>query len=323
MQPDFRIIADAQDITEVIRDRFLSLRLTDESGTQSDALEIQLDDRDSIIEWPAHGAELVVSLGVTKENLIAMGVYTVDEIEHAGPPQTLTIRAKAADMRASLKAPKSRSWDNLSLGDLVRTIAAEHELEPKIEEALDGFALEHLDQTDESDLHLLTRLAREHGAVAKPVAGNLVFVPKGEARSVTGQAIDTLEVLPTHIQRHQFTQAERGKYSAVKAFWHDANNAEKQSIIVGDGEPVFAIRHSYSDAQQATAAASAKLKSLMRGIATLSLTLLGNPLIQAEGKLRVGGIRDPVNGEWLVTRVEHQLDASGLQTRCDAEVPNN
>ena len=49
MQPDFRIIADAQDITEVIRDRLLSLRLTDESGTQSDALEIQLDDRDAVI----------------------------------------------------------------------------------------------------------------------------------------------------------------------------------------------------------------------------------------------------------------------------------
>lgn len=32
-------------------------------------------------------------------------------------------------------------------------------------------------------------------------------------------------------------------------------------------------------------------------------------------------IRDPVNGEWLVTRTEYQLDASGLQTRCDAEVP--
>ncbi|OOY33836.1 hypothetical protein BOV88_13140, partial [Solemya velum gill symbiont] len=129
--------------------------------------------------------------------------------------------------------------------------------------------------------------------------------------------------LPTHIQRHRFTQAERGKYSAVKAFWHDANNALKQSIIVGDGEPVFSIRHTYSDAQQAMAAASAKLKSLMRGTATLSLTLLGNPLVQAEGKLRVSGIRDPVNGEWLVTRAEHQLDASGLQTRCDAEVPNN
>jgi phage protein D len=45
--------------------------------------------------------------------------------------------------------------------------------------------------------------------------------------------------------------------------------------------------------------------------------------LQAEGKLRIAGIRDPVDGEWVINRVEHQLDSSGLQTRCDAEVPNN
>ena len=148
-------------------------------------------------------------------------------------------------------------------------------------------------------------------------------MPKQKGPIKNDRAFETLEVLPIHVQRHRFTQAERDKYSAVKAFWHDANNAVKQSTIVGGGEPVFAIRHTYSDAQQAMAAASAKLKSLMRGTATLSLTLRGNLYLQAEGKLRVSGIRDPVNGEWVVTRVEHQLDASGLQTRCDAEVPNN
>ena len=37
----------------------------------------------------------------------------------------------------------------------------------------------------------------------------------------------------------------------------------------------------------------------------------------------IAGIRDPVDGEWVINRVEHQLDSSGLQTRCDAEVPNN
>jgi hypothetical protein len=50
-------------------------------------------------------------------------------------------------------------------------------------------AIEHIDQSNESDLHLLTRLARQHGAVSKPVAGFLVFVFKGEAKSATGQQL--------------------------------------------------------------------------------------------------------------------------------------
>ncbi|WLG47256.1 hypothetical protein [Pseudomonas sp. FP1740] len=37
-------------------------------------------------------------------------------------------------------------------------------------------------------MNLLTRLARELGAVAKPVGGRLVVVPKGVAQTVTGAA---------------------------------------------------------------------------------------------------------------------------------------
>lgn len=37
-------------------------------------------------------------------------------------------------------------------------------------ESLADVPVMHLDQTEESYLHLLIRLVREHGAVAKPVA---------------------------------------------------------------------------------------------------------------------------------------------------------
>ena len=226
-------------------------------------------------------------------------------------------------MRASIKAPKIRSWDGITLGALVQTIAGEHGLTAKISDQLASIAIEHIDQTNESDLHLLTRLARQHGAVSKPVAGFLVFVPKGEAKSATGQQLPLVDIPKHQISRHRMTQAERGKYQSVKAYWHNSDAAEKHDVIVGDSEPVYSIRHTYNDAQEATNAASAKLQSLLRGTATLSLTLLGKPELQAEGKIRITGIRDPVDGEWLINRVEHQLDSSGLQTRCDAEVPNN
>lgn len=323
MRPSFRILANQQDITDTIRDRLLSLRITDEAGNQSDTVELQLDDRDTKIQWPSHGAELDISLGTDQNQLTRMGLYIVDDIEHSGPPNTITVRGKAADMRASIKAPKTRSWDSITLGALVQTIAGEHGLSAKISEQLASIAIEHIDQSNESDLHLLTRLARQHGAVSKPVSGFLVFVLKGEAKSATGQQLPLVEIPKHQISRHRMTQAERGKYQSVKAYWHDNDTAEKQSVLVGDGEPVFAIRHTYNDAQEATRAASAKLQSLLRGTATLSLTLLGRPELQAEGKFRIAGIRDPVDGEWVINRVEHQLDSSGLQTRCDAEVPNN
>ncbi|SMG64540.1 Phage late control D, partial [methanotrophic bacterial endosymbiont of Bathymodiolus sp.] len=168
MTPDFRIHADSQDITERIQDRLLSLRVTDEAGIKSDTVELNLDDRDGLVIWPVHGAELEISLGYRETGLVRLGLYIVDEVEHSGPPNTLTIRAKASDMRQSLKAPQTRVWDNVTLADLVSSIASEHGLVPKISDSLASIGYTHLDQTEESDLHLLTRLGRENNAVTKP-----------------------------------------------------------------------------------------------------------------------------------------------------------
>ncbi len=321
MTPAFRILADSQDITDRIRDRLLSLRVTDEAGIKSDTVDIKLDDRDALIAWPEHGAELEVSLGYKETGLTRIGLYVVDEVEHGGPPNALTIRAKASDMRHSLKAPRTRVWDNVTLADMLTTIAGEHGLVPKIGESLAAVSYAHIDQTEESDLHLLTRLARENSAVTKPVAGNLIFTPRGESKSISGQELPTIQILASQIQRHQMTQADRGKYAAVLTHWHDPIKAERVPVKVGQGEPVYTLRHTYPDNDQAIRAAQAKLEALQRGTGTLSLTLIGNSDLMAEAKLELKGIRDRVDGEWLIQSVEHQFDNQGFVTRIEAETP--
>jgi len=321
MTPDFRIHVDSQDITERIRDRLLSLRVTDEAGIKSDTVELTLDDRNGLVIWPIHGAELEISLGYQETGLVRLGLYIVDEVEHSGPPNTLTIRAKASDMRQSFKAPQTRVWDNLTLADLVRTIANEHGLIPKISHSLASISYTHLDQTEESDLHLLTRLGRENNAVTKPVAGNLIFATRGEARSISGKELPIIKIVASQMIRHRMTQADRGKYVAVTAYWHDPAKAERVPVLVGKGKPIYTMRHTHLDAEQATRAAQAKLEALQRGTETLSLTLVGNSELMAEGKLALNGIRDQVDSEWLIQRVEHQLDGQGFVTRIEAETP--
>ena len=227
MTPDFRIIADSEDITERIRDRLLSFRVTDEAGTKSDAVELVLDDGEAVLVWPSPGAELEVSLGYRETGLTRLGLYVVDEVEHSGPPNTLMIRAKATNMRASLKAPKTRAWDNIKLGNLVATMASEHGISPKVSGGLSTVVIPHLDQTAESDLHLLTRLARMYGAVTKPVAGNLIFVFKGEAKSASGRELTEVAVPTSHVIQHRMTLAERGSYQSAIAYWHDPVSAKR------------------------------------------------------------------------------------------------
>ena len=321
MKPDFKIIAGSEDITEKIRDRLLSLRVIDRTGVLSDRLEITLDDRDHEIELPATGVELEVFLGYTETGLTRMGKFTVDEVELSGPPNKMTIRAQAFDSKKSLKESKSRSWDGVALGDLLTAIATEHELTAKVGAEFQSIAIAHLDQTDESDIHLLTRLAREYGAIAKPAGGFLLFVKQGEARSVSGQDLPLIDITPPDATTWRVTLAERNKYKSVSAFYHDTASAERQKIQIGEGRPAKSLRYSYPNEEEARRAAQAKLESLNRGASKLSITLPGNPVLSAEVKLNLTSFRERANGKWLISRVEHTLDNSGYRCQLDGEVP--
>lgn len=321
MTPDFRILANREDITEVLRSRLLDLRITDEAGIKSDTVQITLDDRDAVIAWPPHGAELEVFLGYKGTPLSRMGLYVVDELSHTGPPDKLVIQGKAADMRSIIKAPKTRSWDGFTIGTIVATVAAEHQLVGRIADPFLSTAIEHIDQTEESDLHFLTRLAREYDAVSKPVGGFWVFVPRGESKAASGQTLPQIDIAKQHITRHRMMQSERGKYSAVTSYWSDKDNAERVGITVGEGKPAFIIRHGYPTVVEAQRAAEAKLSALKRGVATLSLTLIGNTSLQAEGTINLLDLRDPIKGAWLITRVEHHFSGRGFVSRVEAEIP--
>ena len=320
MTPDFQILADQQNVTEVIRTRLLSLRVTDEAGIESDTCEIELDDRNGEIEWPRLGANLEISLGYTNQ-LTPLGSYIVDEVEHSGPPDTMVIRAKATDMRASLKAPKSRSWDQVTIKDVVSTIAADHGYDPRVSDAVAEIPINHIDQTDESDIHLLTRLAKDYGAVSKPAGRFWLFVERGQAKAASGIDLPTVEIQRTSIISHRLTQAERSKYNSVVAYWYDATEARRLPVVAGDGEPSFFLKHDYPDQQRALSAATSKLQDLERGVQNLSLSLIGNTALFAEGRITINGLRSPINDDWVIQRVNHQLSAEGFSTQLDAVTP--
>ena len=54
--PDFRLTVNAKDVTANLRDRLLSLTLTDNRGFEADQLDIELDDADGQLALPVRGA---------------------------------------------------------------------------------------------------------------------------------------------------------------------------------------------------------------------------------------------------------------------------
>ena len=319
MKPDFSITANGANITNLIRDRLLSLSITDEAGIESDKIELRLDDRDQKFELPPTGAELEVAIGY-QGSLIKQGTYIIDETGIENPPQTLIIHGKAANMLRQLKMPKTRSFYEITIGDLVKVIASEHGLTPATASDKASFELVNLSQTNESDLNLLTRIAAEHDCIAKPANGTLIFAPHAEAKTVSGQTLPTIALKASDLTSWQYRAADRGKYESVTAKYYDDEAAQAHKVTAGSGDPALTLNKQFKDEASAWAAANAKLKALKRGKATIVFTLPGRADLMAEGAVALSGLRAGVDGTFTITRANHQIDNNGFTTRIDAEI---
>jgi uncharacterized protein len=325
MNPQFKILADGVNITQQIQQRLIDLKTVDESGMKSDTLNFTVDDRDGQIELPRHGAKLSLYLGYQQTGLSKIGDYFVDESSFNGWPATMSISAKAADLTGDttgdIKSSQTRSFDNITLGALVSTIAGEHGLTGKTAASLAGVLFAHLDQTQESNLHLLTRLAEQNNGVAK-VTNDLLIVAKAlEAKSMGGAGLATIIINKKDVSDYRASITDRDAYASVTATWHDKATAKNYAVSTGTAKPAFILRHTYDSKDKAVEAAKAKLESLNQGTNTCEVSLaLGNPNLFAESPLLLVGFRPGVsNTTWVCTRVEHSFSNSGFKTSLTGE----
>nr|WP_232108839.1 contractile injection system protein, VgrG/Pvc8 family [Pseudomonas mosselii] len=169
----------------------MSLQLTDNRGLEADQLDLTLSDHDGLLVIPPRGAVVRLWLGWSDTGLVDKGSYIVDETEHSGAPDVLSIRARSADLRKGLKIKRERSWSATTLGEVLGDIAQGNGLTATISGALDGLAIPQLDQANESDANLLTRLGEDFDAVATMKAGCLVCMPAGGGKTASGLDLPT------------------------------------------------------------------------------------------------------------------------------------
>lgn len=314
--PAFRLSVDGLDIAQKISPRLMSLELTDNRGVEADQLTITLSDHDGLLTIPPKGAVLRLWLGWSDTGLVDKGTYTVDETEHSGSPDVLSIRARSADLRKGLKTKRERSWSNTTLGEVLGDIAIGNNLTATIAGALDGLPILQLDQANESDANLISRLGEEFDAVASVKAGCLLCLPAGGGKTVTGLDLPHITLTRIDGDQHRYLQADRDSYDGVRAYYYDVNSAKKQEAIAGSGDNLKDLRHTYSDQQSALRAARAEFRRLQRGSATLSYTLaMGRPDLIPELTYTLQGVKAEIDEIiWYGGNVQHSLTADGGYT---------
>lgn len=317
-QPICKLVVDGNDITAAIEQRLDSIRLTDNRGMEADTLDISLSDHDGALEIPPRGAKIELWLGWSTSGLVYKGSYTVDETEHSSAPDMLNIRARSADLRETLKIKREQTWKDASLREILSTIALRSQLDLKIAPSLADEIIVHLDQANESDANIITRLAEQFDAVIGVKAGHLICSPTGAGKTSSGLSLPHITLTREDGDGHRFLQADRNSYSGVKAYYYEQNSAVKQEAIAGGGDNLKELRHTYADKQSALSAARSELSRLLRGTATLSYQLAhGRPDLIPELTI---GVKDEIDAiTWLGSKVTHAYSSSGYTTSLELE----
>ncbi len=348
MRPAFLITSGGIDFTGTYADHLISLSVSDAAGEESDSLTIELEDALGTIQVPEEGATVAVSMGYLTD-LRDMGLFTVERVTLKGPPDSITIEAKAAPFESAdglvpLQSRKSRSFDATTLGAIIETLANEHGLQAAIDPTLASLPVPHIDQTNESDMNLLTRIARDAGAVMKPMFGRMVFARRGAGLSISGLSLPGAVIIATEHTTHSVTLAKRETYTGVKTRWHDNEQGETGEVSTGDaesipgfggdaplvniggsagfgGEKTYEHPHAFATEEEATRAGETYLDNFARRTRTASFSMPGRTDLAAEMLVQAVGFREKVNGQWLIKRAEHKISRSGYSTSVECEAP--
>lgn len=311
--PAWRVVLDGRDLTDRIAPRLLDLTLTESRGEEADQLDLRIHDNDGRMALPRRGVTLQVALGWRGSGLVNKGTFIVDDVEHSGSPDIISIRARSADLTGAMRNRRERSWHATTLGEILGAIAGEHSLKVAIAPALAVIQVPHLDQANESDVNLLTRLGKRFDAVATVKAGTLVFSPIGSGTTSSGITLPAATITRASGDQHRYSVGDREKCTGVRAYWNDHRAARRKSLLVGQSTNEKRLQATYATEAEAKQRATAELQRSDRGTATMSITLaLGRPDIYPEQSTTVSGFKPDIDGSaWLVSKATHYITGTG------------
>ena len=318
-KPIFKIEYNQKDITTDVSNQVLNIEYTDFEHGQSDEITITFEDTQKLWQgsWiPSKGDSLRVFIGYEGEKLLNCGLFEIDEIEFATPPDVLTVKALATGITKALRQNNSVAYENKTLKQIASEIAQKHGL--TLVGEIEDVRVERITQNQERDLTFLKKLAEQYGYIFKIAEGNLVFY---KTEKLTGA--DAAKILyRTDLSRISLTEKTSKNYKSVTVSYHNPKTGKKitataknEKCVKGD---TLKITERCENKQQALLKAKA---ALAKGNNTIegSIDLVGNPNLIAGLNVELKDL-GYFSGKYHITQTRHFIDrTSGYGTSLEVK----
>lgn len=332
-EPNFSISAEGSDITDEIRTNMVNLTITDYGGDQKKSDQVSITIASENLDLPKKGAKLEVGVGFGQE-LVDKGTFVVDAVNSGGSgsgPRLIQIVARSfsksnAYGHSTVQSQRLRSFSNITLGDLLNTIATEHGLTPRVPDTLASKMLVHVDQLHESDMNLITRIAAAAGAVSKISHGYWILSPRDGTTTISGQDLkkytihrDMTDSWSYHSNSDHPDSSSSGSGTQVISYY-DLGTGTNKSITIGSGEPVMHLDEpTLADAQDLASSFSTHSKKKLVG---MSVSMPAEPEMMdltAQCLITTADFGTVEDRDWHISKLDFSLTPSGLAVNMELE----
>lgn len=346
------IIFDGADITEDIKPYFLSLSYKDSEEDNSDTLQFDIQDRDSVWlqSWlekavsATAASKLKISATITPENWgssggeLPTGSFELDSVEAAGPPSTISISGVSMGYSSPIRqTKKSKAWENYTLSAIAGEIAGNGGLSLMYESASNPF-YKRKEQTKESDIHFLSDLCHDAGISLKCSDGQLVLFDQAtyEAKPpVLTIKRNNGKILPAspgafgaygnsvdweYIDYQLSTGAAETQYGSCRVSYTDAATGQLiEGTATAEGEDsasgqCLEITAKVADAGEAQALAGMHLRLHNKFNRTATFTLPGHTGLVAGVTVQLEDFGG-WSGKYIIKQADHTVGGDGYKTK--------
>lgn len=316
--PAFEISIDGKnilkqniEITDVTVENFVE-GMDTFSFTVNNIFDIQRREPNFANDFFSPGKTVVIKMGyVDKLVTVITGVLTSNSFSFTSDALSQLV-VSGFDLSFYMKnTQKTRSWDNVTHSNIVRTLASEYGLSPKVDDT--EVIYPKVMQDNESDLRFLTRLAKKNYFEFFVSGKNLYFrVPPYKKNPILTLEWGEFESFSPEVNiAEKVTKVEvrgwdpRGKKEIVARAQKKASG--RQQVVEVTRKPVFSQ-------QEAQRMADSILNKHNERLVTAIGESIGLPEIMAGQNIGISGLGNKFSRDYYIEKTVHTINGSGYRT---------
>lgn len=291
-----------------------SFSYTDESGGNSDAISLTIDNIDKRWQngWlPKMSDKIQVQITKYKGGAAAFncGEFVVDDFSISSKPLTCTINATSTPINDGFRVQtKSKTWQSVTAKQIATEIATAAGIQLEFD-GDDSKVIEKIEQSNETDAAFLSKVAGDYSLKMKVYSSKIIIYSEDKYEDKAA----VYSINPSMCSDWEYTSSVVGTYTGAVFSYTNAKKNETYTVNVGTNERLLYINETAENAADAESKALAKVNEANRGLITMKINLKEPLFVAATSNVMLVDFSGTVDGKYFVNKVDHTIDSNGYK----------